>query len=136
MSSTVTIVGSLGRDPELRFTQSGLGIVNFSVAVNRRKKVGDEWEDETCWFNVSAWRELAENVAASMSKGDRVIVTGHMQESSWEDKDGNKRTKMELVADAIGAEMRFAQVEVARTQRTTREDRGGQQSMGDNEEPF
>lgn len=134
MTSSVTVVGSLGRDPELRFAQSGIALTNFSIAANRRKKVGDTWEDDVTWFNVVVFGTVAENVAASLAKGDRVIVTGHMQESSWEDKDGNRRTKMELVADSVGAELRFATVEVTRTERRSAE--STQRNVPDDGAPF
>lgn len=135
MTNSITAVGNLTRDPELRFTQSGQAICNFSVASSRRFKKGDDWEEQTTFFNCTAWAELGENVAASLTKGSRVIVSGRMDQRSYETKDGDKRTVMDLTCDAVGAELRFAQVTVERTQRTTREDRGGQQSM-DDQEPF
>lgn len=136
MTNSITAVGNLTRDPELRFTQSGQAICNFSVASSRRFKKGDDWEEQTTFFNCTAWAELGENVASSLTKGTRVIVSGRMDQRSYETKDGDKRTVMDLTCDAVGAELRFAQVTVERTQRTTREDRGGQQSMDDHGEPF
>jgi single-strand DNA-binding protein len=104
----ITIVGNLTRDPELRFTPNGAAVANFGVAVNNRKKVGDNWEDNPSFFDVNCWRELAENAAESLTKGTRVIVTGKLVQRSWETNEGDKRSKVEIEADAIGPDLRFA----------------------------
>ena len=81
--STVTIVGNITRDPELRFTAGGKGIASFGVAVNRRWQQNGEWQEKVSFFNVTAWDTLGENIAASLTKGTRVIVTGRLEQRSW-----------------------------------------------------
>lgn len=110
----VTIAGNLTRDPELRFTPSGDPVVNLSVAVTPRVKKGDEWADgETAFYNVAAWRKEAENVAESLHKGDRVIVTGTLRVRAYE-TDGMKRTSMEVDADEVGASLAWATAAITR----------------------
>jgi single-strand DNA-binding protein len=103
-----TIVGNLTRDPELRFTPSGLAVASLSVAVNRKR--GEE--EVVSFFDVTAFGTLAENVC-ELGKGTRVIVVGRLEQRSWE-QDGNKRSKVELVADSIGPDVRWATVTVTR----------------------
>ena len=100
--STVTIVGNLTRDPELRFTAGGKGIASFGVAVNRRWQQNGEWQEKVSFFNVTAWDTLGENIAASLTKGTRVIVTGRLEQREYETKEGEKRNVVEIVADEIG----------------------------------
>ena len=114
--STVTIVGSLTRDPELRFSAAGRASCTFAVAVNRRYQQNGEWQEEVSFLDVIAWGELAENVAASLTKGNRVIVSGRLEQRTWE-KDGEKRSKVQIVADEIGPSLRWARAEVERIQR-------------------
>ena len=102
MSNSINVVGNLTGDPELRFTQSGTAMVSGSIASNRRYQVNGEWQEQTSYFNFTAWRELAENIASTMSKGMRVVATGRMEQKDWTDKDGNKRTSYDLVLDEIG----------------------------------
>ena len=116
--STVTITGTLTRDPELRFTQGGKGVATIGVAVNHRYQRNGEWVEEASFFNVTAWGPLGENVAASVVKGSRVIVTGRLQQRSYETQQGEKRSVVEIIADEIGASMRWATVVVEKTQRT------------------
>ncbi|MGA1438003.1 MAG: single-stranded DNA-binding protein, partial [Ilumatobacteraceae bacterium] len=97
MSNTMTVVGNLTGEPELRFTQGGAAMLTGSIADNRRYQVNGEWQEETSYINFVAWRELAENAAASLSKGMRVIVTGRLQQRDWTDKDGNTRKSYDLV---------------------------------------
>lgn len=132
MENTATFVGTLGKDPELRFTQGGNAQCTFSIAVNRRWKNNQgEQQEHTSWFNVVAWGQLGQNAAASLSKGTRVIVTGRLETRDYE-KDGQKRTVTELVADALGPELRFATVQVERTERSTpRVDRAPDPVYGD-----
>ena len=115
--STVTITGSLTRDPELRFTTGGKGIASFGVAVNRRYQVNNEWQEQTSFFNVSAWGTLGENAAASLTKGTRVIVTGRLEQRQYETKEGEKRSVVEIIADEIGPSLRWARAEVERVAR-------------------
>ena len=115
--STVTIVGNLTRDPELRFTAGGKGIASFGVAVNRRYQQNGEWQEKVSFFNVTAWDNLGENVAASLTKGTRVIVTGRLEQREYETKEGEKRSVVEIVADEIGPSLRWARAEVERIAR-------------------
>lgn len=116
--STVTIVGNLSRDADLRFTQGGKGVASFGVACSRRYQVNNEWQEKTSFFNVTAWGTLGENVAASLVKGDRVIVTGRLEQREFDDKEGNKRSVVEIVADEIGPSLRWATADVTKTERS------------------
>ncbi len=118
-ASTTTIIGNLTRDPEIRYTREGQASANLGVAVNRRwpNRDSGEWEESTSFFDVVAWRDLAENVALSLTKGMRVVVTGRLEQRSWETEDGDRRFKVEIVADEIGASLRFATVDVHRIER-------------------
>lgn len=127
-SNNVTVIGNLTREPELRFTTGGRGVASFGLAVNRRWKKGDEWQEQTSFFNVVAWGELGENAAASLTKGARVIVTGRLEQRSWETNEGDKRTVVEIVADELGPSLRWAQAQVERTERE--KSTGGQQAGG------
>jgi single-strand DNA-binding protein len=108
MSNSINVVGNLTGDPELRYTQSGTAMVSGSIASNRRYQVNGEWQEQTSYFNFTAWRELAEHIASSMTKGMRVVATGRMEQKDWVDKDGNKRTSYDLVLDEIGPSLRWA----------------------------
>jgi single-strand DNA-binding protein len=133
--TTVTLVGNVTRDPEMRFLNSGVGIATFGVAVSkRRKNEAGQWEDgETEFYDVVAWRELGENVAESITKGQRVVVVGRLSQRSWETDDGQKRSKIEVVADEVGPSLRWATADVARVQRSSGGGGGGWDS---NSEPF
>jgi single-strand DNA-binding protein len=113
----VTIAGNAVREPELRFSQGGLSIASFGIAYSTRKK-GDngQWEDgETSFFDVTCFGQLADNVAESIHKGDRVIVTGTLKQRSWEAKDsGEKRSKVEIIADEVGPSLKWATTVVER----------------------
>ena len=115
MSNTTTMTGNLTRDPEIRYTRDGQANCTFGLAVNRRWQArgSDEWEEATSFFDVSCWRDLAENVALSIVKGTRVVVTGRLEQRTWETDDGERRSRMELVADDIGASLRFTTAEVS-----------------------
>lgn len=115
--NTLTIAGNCTRDPELKYTASGAAVAKFGVAVERRRKKGDEWETETSFVDVTCWREMAENVSESLAKGVRVVVSGRLEQREWEGRDGNKRTAVELVADEVGASLRWATAEVTRNER-------------------
>ena len=119
MTAQVTIVGNLTRDPELRFTPSGAPVTTFGVAVNRRWQNRDnqQWEESTSFFNVTCWRDLAQNVSESLEKGSRVLVSGRLDQRSWETQDGEKRSVVEIVADEVGPSLRWATAEVNRNER-------------------
>ena len=123
--NSVTIVGNLTRDPELRFTPSGQATASFGLAVNRRwqDKQSGEWQEATSFFDVVCWREMAENASESLSKGSRVVVTGRLEQRSWE-TNGEKRSKVEIVADEIGPSLRWASAVVTKNER--RSEGGGQ----------
>lgn len=116
----VTVVGNLTADAELRYSQNGIAVANGTIAstprtYNRQK---NEWENgEAVFLRFSVWREYAENVAASLTKGTRVIATGRLKQRSYEDRDGNKRTVVELEVDEIGPSLRYAQAAVQKIQR-------------------
>lgn len=114
-SSNITVVGNLTRDPELRYTQSGKATVTVGLAVNRRYQVNGEWQEQTSYMNVVAWDQLAENIAASLTKGSRVLVSGRLDVREYQGREGDKRTAVEIVADEIGPTLRWATVTVERT---------------------
>ena len=129
--STVTITGTLTRDPELRFTTGGRGIASFGVAVNRRYQQNNEWVEQTSFFNVTAWGTLGENASASLTKGTRVIVTGRLEQRSYETQQGEKRSVVEIVADEIGPSLRWATAQVEKTSRSDASGaQGGQGGQG------
>ena len=124
--NTVVLVGNLTRDPELRYTPAGAATCQFGLAVNRRwqNRQTSEWEEATSFFNVVAWREMAENAGESLAKGSRVIVTGRLEQRSWETPEGEKRSVVEVVADEIGPSLRWATAQVVRNERRTGEGGG------------
>lgn len=117
----VTIVGNLTDDPELRYTPNGAAVVKFRVAVNRRfKDEAGNWKDgETSYFSVNAWRSLGENIAESLTRGTRVVVTGRLQMRSWETQDGDKRSVIEIEADEVGPSLKWATAKVERQSRSS-----------------
>jgi single-strand DNA-binding protein len=118
--NTVTLVGNITDDPELRFTPSGAAVANFTIAVNRRIQGKDgNWEDRNDgFFRCTAWRQMAENVAESLEKGARVILTGRLQQSSWDTEEG-KRSRVEVQVDEIGPSLRWATAKPQKTNRST-----------------
>ena len=131
LQNSVTIVGNVTDDPELRFTPSGLPVANFTVAVNSRVKKGDQWEDRNDgFFRCSCWRDMAENVAESIQKGTRVMVIGRLQEQKWEDNDGGKRSRIEIQVDEVGPTLRWATATVQKSQRSSGGGQGGQGGQG------
>lgn len=118
MSNNVTVVGNLTADPELRFTASGIAMVNVSVADSRRyQDRNGEWKEETSFFRGTCWRELAENVAESLTKGARVIISGRLKQRTWETKEGEKRNVVELDIQEIGPSLRWATATVTKVPR-------------------
>ena len=117
--NTVTLVGNLTDDPELRFTPNGAAVANFRLAVTPRIRQGDSWTDgETSFFRINCWRALAENVTESLSKGTRAVVIGRLRMRSWETDGGEKRTVVEVEADEVAPSLKFA---TAKPQRGNRE---------------
>jgi len=115
----VTVVGNLTADPELRYTQNGLAVANFTIASTPRTfdRQANEWKDgEALFLRASVWREFAEHVAGSLTKGSRVIAQGRLKQRSYETKEGEKRTSIELEIDEIGPSLRYATAQITRTQ--------------------
>lgn len=117
MDSNVTIVGNCTREPELRFTAGGKGVASFGVAVNRRYQQNGEWVEKVSFFNVTAWDTLGENAAASLEKGTRVLVSGRLEQRTYETQEGEKRNVVEIVADEIGPSLRWARAQMERVER-------------------
>ena len=117
--NTITVVGNLTRDPELRYTPTGQAVVKFGIAVNRfyTNRNGEKIE-QTDFFNVNAWRSVAVNVAESLTTGARVLVTGRLQSRNWETEDGQKRSAVEIEAEEVAASLRFATVAITKAART------------------
>jgi single-strand DNA-binding protein len=117
--NTITVVGNVTRDPELKFLNSGQAALRLSVAVSRRwqNRQTQEWEEKTSFFDVSSYGSMAENAASSITKGARVVVTGRMEQRSWETESGEKRNAFEIVADEIAPSLRWATAAVTRTPR-------------------
>jgi single-strand DNA-binding protein len=114
--NTVTVVGNLTREPELRFVASGSAVTNFGIAVNRRKfnKETEEFDEVVSFFDITCWASLAENVAESLAKGDRVVVFGRLEQQSWEDDEGNNKSKVVLIADEVGPSLRWSTAELTK----------------------
>lgn len=115
--TTLTIVGNLTADPELRFTQNGKAVVSGTIAATPRTfdRQANEWKDgEALFMRFSAWGEFAEHVAGSLTKGSRVIATGRLKQRSYQDREGNNRTAIELEVDEIGPSLRYATAQVTR----------------------
>jgi single-strand DNA-binding protein len=146
--NSVTLVGNITRDPELRFTPSGQAIATFGIAVNRRFQRNGQWEEQTSFFNITAWGTLGENASNSLQKGSRIIVNGRLEQRSWETQEGEKRSVVEVVADEIGPSLRWATAEITKNERREGGDMGGGASSrpvsnepapvyaGGDEEPF
>jgi single-strand DNA-binding protein len=117
--NTVTVIGNITRDPELRYTNSGQTRATFGLAVNRRwqNRQTNEWEEATSFFDIVCWGDLGENVSESLGKGARVIVTGRLEQRSWETDNNEKRSKVEIVADEVGPSLRWATAQVQKTDR-------------------
>jgi single-strand DNA-binding protein len=126
----ITLVGNITDDPELRFTPSGSAVANFTIAVNRRwKNPAGDWEDKLDgFFKCNCWRDMAENVAESLTKGSRVMVVGRLQQRSWDDQEGNKRSAFEIQVDEVGPSLRWATASVQKSQRSGGQ--GAAQSAG------
>ncbi|SJN20250.1 Single-stranded DNA-binding protein [Microbacterium esteraromaticum] len=124
--TVITVVGNLTADPELRYTQNGLPVANFTIASTPRTfdRQANEWKDgEALFLRASVWREFAEHVAGSLTKGMRVVAQGRLRQRSYQDREGNQRTSIELEVDEIGPSLRYATAQVTRAAST-----GGGQS--------
>ena len=119
MDNHVTLAGNVTRSPDLRYLASGQSVATFGLAVNRRwqNRQTQEWEEQTSFFDVKAWATLAENVAESIQRGTRVIVTGRLEQRSWETENGEKRSKIEVVADEVAPSLRWATAQVQKIER-------------------
>ncbi len=119
-NNVITLVGNITDDPELRFTPSGAAVANFTVAVNRRQQSqAGNWEDKLDgFFKCNCWRDMAENVAESLTKGSRVMVVGRLQQRSWDDQEGNKRSAFEIQVDEGGPSLRWSTAQVQKSQRS------------------
>ncbi len=115
----VAIEGNLTADPEVRFTESGVAVTNFSVAVTRswHNQVTQERQEETSFFDVTAWKDLGEHVAATHKKGDRVQVVGRLKQQTWTTDSGDKRSKVIIEADGVGASLRWATGTIVKAQK-------------------
>ena len=148
--NTITVIGNVTREPELRYTPGGQAKTDFGVAVNRSwiDRATNEKKEQTSFFNVVAWGQLGENVASSLPKGARVIVAGRLEQRTYETQAGEKRERVEIVADEIGPSLRWATAQIERNDRRGAESSGsfggGRQTTPaseaagyhDNEEPF
>jgi single-strand DNA-binding protein len=140
--NTVTLIGNVTREPELRYTSTGQPTATFGLAVNRRwqNRQTQEWEEAVSFFDVVLWREQAEHAAESLPRGTRAIVTGRLEHRTWE-KDGKKGSKVEVVADEVGPSLRWATAQVSKTERSSTAKGSAPASSDDggwglNEEPF
>ncbi len=147
VDNNVTVTGNATREPELRFTPSGQAVANFGIAVNRRwqNRQTQEWEEQVSFFDVTAWSQLAENAAETISKGTRVTISGRLDQRSWENQEGDKRSKVEIVADDVAVSLRWATADIARNERANASDgssagmsqpKNSQPAYNANEEPF
>ncbi|QDH85086.1 ssDNA binding protein [Gordonia phage Dardanus] len=129
----ITVVGNLTADPELRFTGSGAAVANFTVAATPRvfDRDSNEWKDgDALFMRVNAWRDLAENVTDSLTKGQRVVVTGRLKQRSFETKEGEKRTVIEMEAEEVAPSLKYATATVNRSNRGNGGNGGGGQQRG------
>ncbi len=115
--NAITLSGNLTRDPDLKFIPSGQAVSQFGLAVNRRYMKEGEWKSEVSYFEVIAWRELAENICSSLTKGNRVTVVGRLEQRAWETEDGQKRSTIEVQAEEVSASLRFATAVITKTER-------------------
>lgn len=145
MDNTVTLVGNCTRQPEIRFTPNGQSVCSFGIAVNRRwqNKTTQEWEEQVSFFDVTAWGQMGENIAESIEKGSRVVVAGRLEQRSWETDQGEKRSKVEIVADEVAPSLRWATAQVQRIERSDQSQSGRSRQEPpqahdplDGEEPF
>jgi single-strand DNA-binding protein len=129
----VTITGNLTDDPEVNFTPNGAAVCNFRLAVTARIKDGDSWRDgDTSFYRITAWRQLAEHIGDSLSKGDRVIVTGQLRMRAWETPEGDKRQVVEVTAEEAGPSLKWATAKPERASKNS----GKQAGQFNDDPPF
>lgn len=130
--NTVTLIGNVTRDPEVRFTPNGAAVAEFGLAVNRRwqNRQTNEWEEQVSFFDVKVWQDQAENVADSIQKGMRAIVTGRLEQRSWETDSGDKRSKIEVVADEVAPSLKWAKAQVTKVYKDDQQGGGSRRSSG------
>ena len=133
--NTVTIVGNVTRDPELRYLTSGTALAQFGLAYNRRYTKNGEQVEDTSFFDVVCWSNLADNVSESITKGDRVIVYGRLEQRSWETQEGDKRSKVEIVADEVAPSLKWATARVEKIRRDGPSGGGGSSNEPPRNEP-
>jgi single-strand DNA-binding protein len=121
MSTTTILMGNVTRDPEIRYTSDGQAVLTMGVAVNRRwlPRESKEWEESVSFFDVVCWRDLAENAALTLEKGSRVLVAGRLEQRTWQSEDGERHSKVELVAEDLGPSLRWATAHVDKAKRET-----------------
>lgn len=113
MDNSVTVAGNLVADPELRYTASNSPVASLRLAVNRRWRTkNDEWEEQTSFFDVTVWGDQADNVKDSLRKGDRVMVSGRIEQQTWETDTGDKRSTVKIIADEVGPSLRWARAHI------------------------
>lgn len=137
--TVITVVGNLTADPELRYTQNGLPVANFTIASTPRNfdKTTNDWKDgEALFLRASVWREFAEHVAGSLSKGMRVIAQGRLVQRSYKDREGNDRTAIELEVDEIGPSLKYATAQVARAASGSRQPVAAGSAPAQSQEPW
>ena len=137
--TTITLIGNLTADPELRFTSTGTAVANFTVATNPRTfdKTSGEWRDaEPLFLGCTLWRTPAENLAESLRRGDRVIVVGRLRQRSFDTREGDKRTVTECDATEVGASLQFRQLKPITATRTSAQTVGSDQAAGNEDPPF
>lgn len=137
--NSISVVGNLTKDPELKFLDGGDAVLRFGLAHNRRYQnpKTQQWEDKVAYFEVVAFKDLAENCSKSLAKGYRVIVVGRLDQRSWEDREGGKRSTTEIVADAVGPDLRFVTAEIHRSNPGNKPERTPRASRSTvSEDPF
>jgi single-strand DNA-binding protein len=136
-ATAITLTGNLVADPELRYTATGVPVANFRVASTERYKAADGWKDgDTLFLTVNAWRDLAEHVAESLHRGDRVVVTGRIKQRTYESKEGSNVTVTEIEASDVGVSLQRVTAKLAKTQRSTAADGNGFGGDAPDEPPF
>lgn len=138
----VTLIGNVTREPEIRFTKSGTALAKFGLAHNERRfnKESNDWDEQVHFFDIACWKSLAENVGKSISKGDRIVVVGRLDHQTWESEEGDKRSKVEIVANEVSPSLMWAEVTISKNERSdgTTSSRPSKPVKGDSfdEEPF